>query len=464
MSSKTEHFGGIDKSRRQELSGAYVRNTDDAILIVDETGSTVSKSGLSYNIDWTTRGPVVFESYHILNYTETSIDWRCADSLETVTWTRINPMDALLRLDHTFSRARRQETAATRHQETPQKIGPKSCSLSELNQLRIPKLSHVDFLLYHLNQMETLAKTVGLIRDGIIDPELEFVFILRFIESLEPTVVRDEAEKIARTLGHKWNVLKLKLTQKLANRRVVTEALKNRIDTLNFTNLRDCEAFLSDCSTIMGMVRNAYGDNPTERRPVIFELLKKIPDIIKRDVITKLIQNTEPGSDWETCLPFDELDPDFELAHSTISQIIREYADATIRSQGMVNMDQVRYSGNPDNRTTTAPQQRAYQYPQTSNSQWAGQFKRILLLRGKGCENSQKVEKAIKDTKAVDHKVQLSKDSNRPYYLLAYNDDGANAFFHLSSMGPGFIVQSYSNYSPSSHGKTQDSPNPKNLE
>ena len=94
---ETEHLWGMDKSRRQELSDAYVRNTDGAILIVDETGSTVSKIGLSYNIDWTATGPVVFESYHILNYTETSIDWRCADSLATVTWTRMDPMDALLR-------------------------------------------------------------------------------------------------------------------------------------------------------------------------------------------------------------------------------------------------------------------------------------------------------------------------------------------------------------------------------
>lgn len=161
---------------------------------------------------------------------------------------------------------------------------------------------------------------------------LETAFVIKVVDSLTEAKIRQAAEELVRLHGESWPKVREGLLRRFHNRLVMQSSITSRLAKINFKDVQNFEEFLSEATAIVSLVEPVYRRSDAGRRPVKREIISRLPDELRLDVIRDLHTKTRGFSDWETVIPFDESNA---FSDDCISNIIRMRAMAYLEEQSL---------------------------------------------------------------------------------------------------------------------------------
>ena len=341
-------------------------------------------------------------------------------------------------------------------------------ALRALNDLRFPILRDCDYTAHHLTQIERLMSMAEVMESEQLDPLVESALMVKVVASIEHGMVKDAAEEIIRVQGDNWMRLKEGLNNRFGRKDILRLSLQRRLQQLEFPPLAEYERYLSHCSSILGLVRQIYGNTRSEVRPLIREFVGRLPEGLRLSVVKELHSLARSGMSWEETLPFDENSGGVD--GNTISAVIRQTCLAHIETQSFVvtshqtpgwgnkgNQDQRLIPGRgtlprtPQGPSLSRPpvtQQQTSSLPNTrdalysdrlADKEWAKNFPLTVVVRGAICQDPHKMAEIVEKLETA--KLRTTTAANGAQFgLLGFKDNETNHLERVRELAPTAVV------------------------
>ncbi len=197
------------------------------------------------------------------------------------------------------------ETAINNPTQLDYKISHEK-QLKMLNQITFPKLTDVDFLYQHLERFEGSLATHEISHNGVIAEKIESEICNKLLDSVSG---KDKVAKVCRNIfqvsGNKWLPLKKGLMRAFCSRETMIEIYRRRMEKLRFKSIWESFEFIADAKTIYSLMYPLYASRElSELRIFINTVIMRLPEEIRKGVVTRLTQHRRGDEDWETCIPF----------------------------------------------------------------------------------------------------------------------------------------------------------------
>lgn len=474
MAKNLEHLGGMNSL--SELEGIYFKSDDGSLVVVDKTGQ-VKIDEQNYRIKVVTQdGVSVFtlgDYAMTTKHSNGNLDWVDRVCKSLITWQRMPEKEsvAILRL---IAKTAPPPPPVPTIPTTPPHSTKLTSKLKSLRELILPSLKDPDFLLHHLSTIESLAMSLGIMDDNgeIADSAMQVPFVLKVIVSFEHPAIRKTAQEVCSSIGHDWTRIKEVLKRRYARKDILKASYHRRLAELEFPGIQEFESFLTKGSSVMHLLRQLFADadDSSERRVAVRLILARLPESIRKECINKIFAITGVDN-WETLLPFDDLDDtalySTTMNNATIIEIMRQCCSAHLEVGYLNSMnaqpfgatnkatDKIRYVSPPyspvgqgSHGSTKANE--PTEERRTLNA-WASAAPYAIVLSGKLCEQHEEVEKTLKQLDVTGYRMLRNKQTNRPYFVVTLSHTGKQA--EMEAAFPGLVVKKFDTSYPKRSSK-----------
>ena len=434
---KSDTIDGYYKSS----TGGVVKVENDCVYITNTPGEifSLSKQNYGYSLGtWQLASP--FDTCKLI--------WTHNANGAQIIWEKISPEDAVTLMigqinkvaQETSKRATSKKANTTQTYRMDDKAEgeeiPMLKTFQTLSYVKFPFLSDPVLMANHLRTIEKLGRSVGIVDEtGEVPAFLETAFVIKVLDSLTEGKVRQAAEELVRLHGESWPQVREGLLRRFHNRLVMQSSITSRLAKINFKDVQNFEEFLSEATAIVSLVEHVYARSDAERRPVIREIISRLPDELRLDVIRDLHNKTRGFSDWETVIPFDESNA---FSDDCISNLIRMRAMAYLEEQSLNRLQrsatQITRSFQSDRHRKQIPEAKD-EKPSFNRvndqlkeaQQWSRKFKEVVILKGAVCSDTQRIEEVLQKLSNPEFRRILGNNGNgRPYYIIGFNDTHNN--------------------------------------
>lgn len=416
----------------RKLEGYYNSSIPKTMIAVHDEGRRVnisSQPNMVFKLERDAeKGHLQLGIFKMIHFDGDRVEWTSTGK-DKIVWSRVTPEEAMqkmfeyMTIDSAIpqgdSRDRQDTTTGEQVHEKEGERKQRMSLLKVVNDLKLPQLKEIDFIKHHLESVERLGQAVDLFnKKGSIDPIAEIPFVIKFVGTLSHTTAHGTAEEIIRRFGERWSTLKEVLLRRYCRRDTMKVSIQRRLTGLKFQDIRDFEEFIDQGVTIVNIVEDVYGKDKSEIRPVIREILSRLPFYIRTDVIKGIYQIASDDEDWETTIPFTDRD---EECTTSISSIIRE---CCITQLTLEQIKGDRPNGRRDETSNKEEKAKGKRVDWTSKEQPTQNEVFTHILRGETCKDEQRMETSLKRLAITNYKKVIGRNG-RPYYLFTSKQNEA---------------------------------------
>lgn len=426
----------LKKSELQEkttdIDGFYISSLNNVVTVTQGRVRLSDSANETYHLSHY-KDMIKLGSWTLKNQTTTQVVWKNEDSDSTITWNKVTAELAIQYLATQNTQARH---SIGQKSDTCDKMNEKWNKMKLLNEIRFPLLIDADFMANHLTSIVRISINLKLMDEvGEVDDLIEGPFVLKVISTLGEETCRRTAEEIVRLHGEDWTRLHTALRRRFCRRDILKNSLYRRLRNLELTDIKDYEQFINSSSSILNLGNHIYGPNEAETRTLMREIISKLPDEIKREIIFKL-HNIAKGMDWETAIPFDEFSMNSE--QTCVADIIREICSADLEAK---SLSRKKYLPNKP-QENKFPQNRAPPPEDRKDIfKWAESKKTVLIIRGAAVSDQHRVDELLEKLNKPDHRKIIGR-TGKPYFLVGFETD-EDQTNRVQSLIPAAIVEKF---------------------
>ncbi len=304
-----EHDTGKITDPITRFDGSWIRTSDSMILQVEagQVHEFTTRDTLDIVVQ---NGTCVLDyTYELARFEDHMCVWRTLADGKSQYWVRQYPLDSQVK-----SVAQDFDIASTTSESTP---GQRTSAISPdhlerklklLANVRFPELMETDFLGHHIQSVNELLAEFAFVENDKIPLYLQVGLCTKFLETLKAhSKIHQTALTVVRNRGHNWSLMTNTLLKTYCNRENLQAAYKRRLSNLQFENASKVDEFLMEAETLSSFIGQIYGSSISgmaEQRTLVLDILRKLPDFIRRDVIKAMRMEAHEEVDWEIAVPF----------------------------------------------------------------------------------------------------------------------------------------------------------------
>jgi hypothetical protein len=290
-------------------------------------------------------------------------------------------------------------------------------SVRDVNEIAIPLVKDVESISIHLQQIQSLGLSLGILyEEGTrirVLPALRLAFLLKVQQSFsELSNVADCIRNNGAVFDYEFEPVKQLLLRTFATKQMMKTAIASRLATLKCPSLTMVEDFLSKASRIIAIHMSVYPDDSSEYRDLIRKIVAKLPPQISSRIIRKLM-STREDDDWER-IPFDEASRSQwtfgNVRRFTVAELVREECEVALLTSQTAGSDMARMV-----------QQSPVQPQNNDRIVFMNRYKNcyfVSVIRG---TNIKDLEDELRKC-GLSYKTQLSNKGRVPYLLVGSNE------------------------------------------